>query len=80
MQDELDAYLEAAMQSPAFAAAYRRASRFTGFRLTLHMAWFRIHGYGLWLCWSRSQADLYVIRQSAHYWGWFRWKVLRPKL
>jgi hypothetical protein len=49
----------------------------TGLQACRDLAWFRVHGYGLWVKWGRS-ADLYSTRQSAHYAGRLRWKMLRP--
>ena len=54
-------------------------SRITALRVHRSLAWFRIHGYGLWLKWGRSP-DLYTTKRTAHYVGRLRWKVLRPEV
>lgn len=53
-------------------------SRVTVLRIHRHVAWFRIHGYGLWLKWGDGR-DLYSTRRTARYVGRLRWKTLRPK-
>jgi len=53
------------------------ANRVTGAYASRRLAWFRVHGYGLWAKWGRGH-DLHSTRKTAHYIGRLRWRVLRP--